>query len=516
MEAIQKTTSQLKVNRPRRITLTLRGTRFRDQQSLVLKRLLNSAKNTEFGMINDFKACLDSDNIMTAFSNIVPMTNYDMFYEDWSYRCLNGESDVIWPGTIKNFALSSGTTKASSKYIPVSEQMLRQFKKTSLSQVTELTKSNFSSTLLRSKVLIIGGSTKLNKKETIRIGDLSGILSKNKSWAFTSFSKPGKKISQIKDWDEKMDRIVKKAPKWNIGVIAGVPSWISLLLERIIKEHQIQNIHEIWPNFQLYVHGGVFLDPYKQKIEKMLGRPIGYQNTFLASEGYFGYQKDFNDEYMELLPKHGIYFEFVPAKYFDQLRSKYYYNIETLTIDQIESNTPYCLVVSTCSGLWRYNLGDIISFKEKGSLKFKILGRISYDLNLCGEHLSEDNISKAILLASNELSTEVHEFCTFANNKKKRHEWYIGVDHSVDESTFEVLLDKHLKNLNDDYATARKYVLKRPRIKALPSAKFYEYMSINERYGSQYKFPRVLNVKQVKKWESFLSNINTFMTTDSF
>lgn len=487
----------------------LSGSKDTVQQDTLLK-LLNQAKYTEFGMIHGFKEIQKSDDPIQAFRSAVPLTNYENFYDNWLNRALEAESDLIWPGRIKYFALSSGTTRGGSKYIPVSDHMLRQFKKSSFLQVSEIAGKLSGTTFLKSKALIIGGSTSLRIQGNVRVGDLSGILAKNKSWIFSSVSKPGKKISQITDWEEKMNRIVEKAPKWNIGVIAGVPSWISLLLEKIIKEYQLSSIHDIWPNLQLYVHGGVFLDPYKDKIDKMCSKPLLYQNTFLASEGYFGYQKEFSNNMMQLLTRHGVFYEFVDASQFDAIRAGMLDTVKTLTLNDIQPNVPYAMVISTCSGLWRYCIGDLVMFDDVKKQTFKIIGRISYNLNICGEHLSEENLSLAVVETGRRYGAEIHEFCSYPNRKKGRHEWYIGVDRSVPEQEFEAYLDERLKQLNDDYKTSRKFILKRPKVKALPVEKFYEFMSANERVGAQCKFPRVLNEDLIRQWEMFLSNGNSY------
>lgn len=499
------------ITEPRRIAplYAIRPVKKSAQQE-TLSKLLQHARYTEFGMYHNFKGLLKSSDVIEAFQNTVPVTNYDRFHDEWLRRAIDGESDLLWPGLIKYYALSSGTTKGGSKFIPVSETMLKQFKKTSFQQVSEISTNQLGASLIKSKALIIGGSTSLRHKGDIRYGDLSGILAKNKSWVFSSMSKPGKKISQTNDWEEKMNKIVEKAPKWNIGVIAGVPSWISLLMERIIKRYQLNSIHEIWPNLQLYVHGGVFLDPYKDKIDKMCSKPLFYQNTFLASEGYFGYQKDLNNPYMTLLTKHGIFYEFVEASGFESLRYGHFEDVETITLKDVKPHVPYCMIISTCSGLWRYNLGDLIEFEDVSKKLFKITGRVSYNLNICGEHLSEENLSMAVADTGRRYGSEINEFCSYPNRKKNRHEWYIGVDRSIPESEFEVYLDERLKQLNDDYFTARKFILKRPKVKTLPIDKFYEFMSVHHRIGSQSKFPRVLNETLVRKWEAFLSNGNTY------
>lgn len=483
----------------------------RSIQEETLVKLISQARNTEFGMIHDFRGIQKSDDPIALFKEKVPLTSYGAFHDEWISRALNGESNVIWPGKINYFALSSGTTKGGSKFIPVSDQMLKQFKKTSFVQASEFSSLLKKSSLLKSKALIVGGSTSLRSIEDIRVGDLSGILAKHKSWVFSSFSKPGKKISQISDWEEKMNRIVERAEKWNIGVIAGVPSWVAMLLERIIIRYQLNSIHDIWPNLQLYVHGGVFLDPYKSKIDKMCSRPLLYQNTYLASEGYFGYQREFSNPNMELLMKHGVFYEFVDASQFEALRYKMFDTIRTCTIAELEPEKPYAVVISTCSGLWRYSLGDVVMFHGANKKHFKIVGRISYNLNICGEHLSEENLAIAVTETGRRFGAEIHEFCSYPSIKNNRHQWYIGVDRAVSENEFEAYLDERLKQLNDDYATARRFLLKKPKVKVLPVEKFYEFMSIHNKIGSQSKFPRVMTDKLVKLWEAFLSNSDGYI-----
>ena len=252
------------------------------------------------------------------------------------------------------------------------------------------------------------------------------------------------------------------------------------------------------------------MEPYKNAIDKLCRQPLFYQNTFLASEGYFGYQKEFPESSMTLLTKHGVFYEFVEASEFEALRYGQLEGVPTLTVDQIQPHVPYCMIVTTCSGLWRYNLGDLIIFDHVHTKSFRIIGRLSYHLNICGEHVSEENLSLAVTDTGRLYDAEIHEFCSYANHKKDRHEWYIGVDRSVPQSEFEVHLDERLKQLNDDYRTARKFILKRPKVKTLPIDKFYEFMSVHHKIGSQSKFPRVLNETLILKWEAFLSNGTTY------
>ncbi len=480
-------------------------------QQATLMKLMERAKMTYFGLIHKFDEAVISDSPLAFFKEHVPVTNYESFYEQWLKQSLDGAADIIWPGKIKYYALSSGTTSASSKRIPVSTDMIRQFQKTTYNQIIQLNKLNLPGSFYQTKFLILGGSTKLTKYGANHYeGDLSGILAKNKSLAFSPFSKPGKKIAQIENWNEKINRIVEKAPKWNIGVISGIPSWVLLLLERIVERYKLKSVHEIWPNLELYLHGGVFVEPYKEKLDKLFGKSVVYQNTFLASEGYFGYQRDMQADTLELLLKEGVFYEFVEERYFDQLRNHDYYEIPTLTLDQVQPNTPYAMIISTCSGLWRYNLGDVVEFTDNTSINIRIVGRLSHAMNSCGEHLSEANLVKGIEETAKILNVSVEEFCVYSSRSFDRHNWYIGANQRINSNHFAAVLNDQLCKINDDYASVRKYMLKAPKVKILPVEKFYEFMLIKDRFGAQSKFPHVMNEKQARDWEIFLTNSEQF------
>lgn len=481
-------------------------TAIQEQHQLLYNMLLH-ANLTDFGIVHGFNEILGDPQFACSFSKKIPLTNYEMFYDRWLQHTLEGKSNVIWPGKIKYFALSSGTTKASSKRIPVTESMIRQFQKITKKQIIEIHELDLPRSVFESSVLLVGGSTKLKKVDSRFEGDLSGILIKNKTLLSTIFSKPGKKTLKIKDWNEKIDILVRKAPKWNIGVITGVPSWIALLMERIIEEYKLNSIHDIWPELTMVVHGGVFIEPHISRLEASFSKPVVYRNTFLASEGYFGYQGNSTEEgAMRLLTNEGIYYEFIEETYSDQIKNNLLDDIPTLTIDQVENGKNYIMVITTYSGLWRYLNGDIIQFKNVKKKEFKIIGRTSYSLNLAGEHLSEENLTKAIQLSADLLGVSINEFCVYPARNKQRHNWYIGSNQKVDNQKFSALLNHFLMKLNDDYATARKHVLKAPKVKSLPIQKFYEFMEFNNKLGGQNKFPRVMNEDQIRKWEQFLSN----------
>lgn len=476
-------------------------------QTNLLYNALTYAQLTDFGIVYKFNEIVRTASFLDQFKKNVPITDYESFSKLWLKRSLEGKANVYWPGKIKNFALTSGTTGASSKRIPVSNEMIQFFNKTAKRQVLQLHQLDIPTSVYESSALLIGGSTELKKFETHKEGDLSGILIKNKSLIHSMVSKPGKRISKMTDWNEKMNAIVKKAPKWNIGVIAGVPAWTSILLERIISEYNLTNIHEIWPHLSVYMHGGVFLEPYEERLKQCFGNRVHFKNTYLASEGYFAYQEYAdNSGDMKLLTNHGVFYEFIDTKYLDKIQQNDYKDLPTLSLDEVQPDKNYVMVITTYAGLWRYLNGDIIKFTDVKKKKIRIVGRTSYSLNVAGEHLSEENLTEAIKLTGELLGVQVGEFCVHTDKDNNRHKWYIGSKQSVDCQKFSAVLNHFLIELNDDYATARKHLLKAPRIKSLPLEKFYEFMEYQGKIGGQHKFPRVLSQELTKKWEHFLSN----------
>ncbi len=475
-------------------------------QNYVLGKLLLKARFTEFGVANNFKSILQAPNLPEQFKESVPITDYKTFHQDWLHRALNGKRNIVWPGQTNFYALSSGTTNSPSKRIPVTDSMLKQFQKTTVKLIVGLHNLDLSSAFYESSVLIIGGSTELTKLNGYYEGDLSGILAKNKSFVLSKFTKPGRRISKIKNWNDKIDAIVEKADKWDVGIVAGVPSWIVLMLERIIEKYGAETIHDVWPNFSLYSHGGIFLEPYRERLNKLFSKPVYFQNTYLASEGYFAYQQDVFSQGMALLVNDGIYFEFVEEKYFSRLNDGEFEGIPTLDIDQVEENVPYALIISTCSGLWRYCIGDVIQFLDIEEKRIEIVGRISFTLSAMGEHLSDGNMQDAVKYASHVLGVNVEEFTAHISDDITHHCWYIGLSdgETADSEEFVKLIDEKLNELNDDYASQRKYTLGDPEGHVMSINRFHDFMKSIGKFGAQNKFPRVMKEEQAKKWRSYL------------
>ena len=482
-----------------------------DLQKKELKELLIAASQTEFGKHYNFGDILasfrrDEKAFYRAFRQNVPVHTYNKIYSSWWQRALQGEKNVCWPGRVKYFALSSGTSEASSKHIPVTKDMTKAIQRTSIRQILTLSKYDLPADFFTAGILMLGGSTHLNKKGNFFEGDLSGIQAAKLPFWFQHFYKPGKKIAKTRDWEDKLNDITKKAHEWDIGIIVGVPAWIQILMEKIIAHYKLKHIHEIWPNLRVYVHGGVSFDPYRKGFEKLLGRPIHYIETYLASEGFIAFQAYPNRRSMRLVLNNGIFYEFVPFadKNFDA-NGEVRPDAETLLIDEVEEGKEYAILLSTCSGAWRYLIGDVIKFTSLEESEIVITGRTKHFLSLCGEHLSVDNMNKAIELVANDLNLDVKEFTVagIPHGSLFAHHWYVGTDQQVDASMFREKLDAHLKHLNDDYAVERSAALKDIYVDILPSKTFYDWMQSKGKVGGQNKFPRVLKRTQLEEWNAF-------------
>ncbi|MGK7397594.1 MAG: GH3 family domain-containing protein [Candidatus Cyclobacteriaceae bacterium M3_2C_046] len=484
-----------------------------DLQKSELRKILISARETRFGRHHNFKEILKNfkspamHQFYRSFKEQVPIHTYNKMYNQWWYQTRRGDKNVSWPGKVKYFALSSGTSEASSKYIPVTRDMIKAIQKTSIRQILTLSRYELPPHLFTTGILMLGGSTHLNFNGTYFEGDLSGITASQIPFWFQHFYKPGQKISKISEWSYKLDEITEKASRWNIGVIVGVPAWIQILMEKIIDHHKVKHIHEIWPNLNIYVHGGVSFDPYRKGFEKLLGKPLEYIETYLASEGFIAFQAFPKRRSMRMVLNNGLFYEFVPFndKNFNddgELRD----DPETFMIDEIEEDKEYALLLSSCAGAWRYMIGDVVKLASKEETEIVITGRTKHFLSLCGEHLSVDNMNKAIELVSNKLNIDIKEFTVAGIPYKSlfAHNWYIGTDDQVDTEQLKTLLDDCLMELNDDYRVERSAALKNIFVEILPAKIFYKWLKVHGKEGGQNKFPRVLKKAKFEAWKSFV------------
>lgn len=481
----------------------------RRQQLRVLKKLLKKARFTEFGQKYKFDEILLSRHHGKEFQQQVPVHDYNKIYSEWWKKTLDGIPDVTWPGKIKYYALSSGTSEAASKYIPVTNDMLRSNRVNYLRQILSLLNYHH---LPRNAVtkgfLMLGGATDLQKgKAGWYAGDLSGILAKKRPFWFQTFYKPGGRIAAIKDWNQKLHEIVEKAPDWDIGYIVGVPAWCQMCLEMIVEHYKVKSIHDIWPNLGFFVHGGVAFEPYKKGFEKLLSKPIVYIENYLSSEGFIGYKDREDAEGIKLILDNNIFMEFVPFddQHFDG-DGKMKDSAGTLMIHEVEEKKDYALLMSTNAGAWRYLIGDTIRFVNLKKNEIAITGRTKHFLSLVGEHLSVDNMNKAIQLVSEEFNISIPEYTVvgFPYETLFAHKWYIACNDKVDEAALLQKIDQHLSEINDDYAIERSSALKKVFIQILPEEFFMKFMEREGKLGSQHKFPRVMKGKMLEDWNEFL------------
>jgi hypothetical protein len=479
-------------------------------QEKTLRRMLKKAQNTAFGEEYEFSELIRCKDVVSVFQKKVPLFDYNSIHKAWWYRILNGESYVCWPGSVKYFALSSGTSEASSKYLPVTSDMLKSIKKTSTRQLFSLAQYDFPKEFYQKGILMLGGSTHLQFNGTYYEGDLSGITTGNIPFWFQHFYKPGKRISRERNWTTKLDEIVANAGNWDIGVIVGVPAWLQILMERIIKEYNLNTIHDIWPNLSIYVHGGVSFKPYMKSFEKLLAHPITYIETYLASEGFMAYQSRPNATGMQLVLDNGLFFEFVPFndQNFDNdnnLRP----TAKTITIGDVEEGIDYALLITSVAGAYRYLIGDTVRFTSKERSEIVITGRTKHFLSICGEHLSQENMNRAIEMLSQQLNVSITEFSVagFEYEGMFAHRWYLGSNDKINIEQARKLIDDNLKVLNDDYRVERLHAVRDVFVEVLPVEVFYDYMRKCGKEGSQNKFPRVLKATKLAQWEEYLKSI---------
>lgn len=489
---------------------TLRVASPRTYQLRVLRQLMDRGQYTSFGKKYGFADILSHElDFVQAFRAHVPAHTYIDMFEQWWSRAQAGEENVTWPGKVKYFALSSGTSDASSKHIPVTQDMIRSIKNVGFRQLYSMANFDVPPVAFQKGILMLGGTTSLYEKGEYYEGDMSGISAKNMPrWLSSFFYKPGQKISSRPNWEDRIQLIVRNAKNWDVGTVCGVPAWVQIVLEEIIRYHKVQHIHQIWPNLSIYIHGGVSFEPYRESLKRLMGKPITYIETYMASEGSFGFQARPGVPGIRLVLNNGIFYEFIPftAANFDEdgnMRP----NPKTCLIDEVDDKTEYAMLISTCAGAWRYLIGDVVRFTDPAEGEMVIVGRTKQFLNLCGEHLSIDNMNKAIDTVARKLNITIREFTVAGTSYENlfAHHWYLGCDNeSVSADKIKILLDETLCALNDDYAVERTSALKGVFVTVLPNHLFYEYMRSCGKEGAMNKFPRVLKGEKLTEWNAWL------------
>lgn len=476
-------------------------------QKKTLKRLLKKASNTAFGQHYDFKQLLKAEDFHKQFQENVPIFDYNSLYEQWWHRTINQEANVCWPGKVKYFAMSSGTSGAPSKYIPVTPDIIRANQRASARIYWYLPNYDVPDTMYGKPSMLLGGTVDLEDMGGYFVGDLSGINGKKIPFWYRSFCRPGAKIASVKDWNKRIDKIAENAPKWDIGLVGGIPAWVQLMMERIIDRHNLDTIHDIWPNLAIYVTGGVAFEPYRKGFNRLTATPLKYIDTYLASEGFIAIQTRPETRAMALILNNGNFYEFIPfnSQNFDS-EGNIIGKPQALTIDQVEEGVDYALLLSTCAGTWRYLIGDTIRFTDLERNEIIITGRTQHFLSICGEHMSVANMNQAIEMVEDELNIDIREF-TVAGIEYDNffaHKWYLGTDTTLNKTLLAKKIDEKLKILNADYATERSAVLNAVLVEVVPSKLFYKWHESKGKLGGQNKFPRVLSKERFKAWETFV------------
>ncbi len=466
-----------------------------DAQREVLFDLLNKSRRTEFGEKYDFKS-IDS---IEKFQERVPINSYED-YKPYIDRLLKGEQNVIWPTDIKWFAKSSGTTNDKSKFIPVSNETLEDTHFRGGKDILSIYANNFPEIgLFKGKGLTLGGSHEINKISNESFyGDLSAILIDNLPFWTYFIRTPNQEIALMSEWEEKLDKIAKATIKENVTNLAGVPSWMLVLIRYILDLTGKDNILEVWPNLELFTHGGVNFEPYREQYSKLIpSSKMNYLETYTASEGFFAIQDSPDQNDMLLMLDYGIFYEFIPMEVFDAP------NRRILHIDDVELNKNYAIVISTNSGLWRYLIGDTVTFTSLYPHKIKITGRTKHFMNAFGEEIIIDNAEKALQEACKQTDAQIKEYTAapifMEEGKKGGHQWLIEFDkfpENIDK--FTQCLDIELQKVNSDYEAKRykNITLAIPLLTVAKGNLFYEWLKAKGKIGGQNKVPRLANNRQ--------------------
>jgi hypothetical protein len=480
-----------------------------ENQEKVLKDLLETAKNTKFGEKHHFKTILLSDDLQESFAEEVPYFDYNKINKKWWSKLHKGKTDITWPGTPSYFALSSGTTGKTSKRIPVTDEMIDAIKSSGIKQVTSLSNFDLPGDFFEKEIMMLGSSTDLQENNDHLEGEISGISASNIPFWFKGYYKPGEEIAKIDDWDERVANIAENAKTWDIGALSGIPAWIELMMKEVIKYHNVENIHEVWPNLQVYTSGGVAFSPYEKSFNALLGKPVTVIDTYLASEGYIATQIRPDANAMQLNTENGIYFEFVPMnpdyiKEDGSLKK----SAPAISIKDVELDQDYILIISTVSGAWRYLIGDTIAFTDIEKAEIKITGRTKFFLNTVGSQLSVNKMDDAMKHLEEKYNTEITEYTICAKRFEDGefyHSWYLGTELNAEEKEVADTLDTFLKDANKNYKVARSKALKGVKVKIIPQVKFYKWSDKNKKKGGQVKMERVMKEDKFAEWEEFVN-----------
>lgn len=466
-----------------------------ETQREVLQHLITEGQYTEFGRKYHFNKTFR----IRDFKSAVPIHTYDDL-RPWIERMMAGEENVLWNTPVEWFAKSSGTTSERSKFIPLSQQSLDEnHYQGTKDLITLYYNSHPDSDLLTGKGLVIGGSHEVGQlNENIRFGDLSAVLLENTPFWGEWIRTPELSIALMNEWESKIESLAQSTIQDNVTSVSGVPTWTLVLFKRILEITGKNFIKEVWPELELYVHGGVSFTPYRQQFEKIVGAPIRYLETYNASEGFFAAQSHEDENGMLLYLDHGIFYEFMPLEEYGKD------NPTTIGLGEVEVGKQYAPVISTTGGLWRYLLGDTISFTTLFPFRVKVSGRLHHYINAFGEEVMVENTDRAIAEACKETGATVTDYTAapvyFSENSNGAHEWLI--EFSTPPENLEIFadkLDEALRKINSDY-DAKRYkdiALRRLILHDLPKGTFTDWLRRKGKLGGQHKVPRLSNERNI-------------------
>lgn len=468
-----------------------------DVQNELFEKLIEHGTQTVYGKQYQFHQI----HSYSDFKELVPLNNYESM-KPWIDRLMEGEQYLLWSQDTKWFAKSSGTTSERSKFIPVTRESLEDCHYKGGKDLLALYYENFPNRkLYKGKHLIVGGSAQvLPVADDAYQGDLSAIILKNLPWWAEIRRTPSKEIALMTEWEEKIERMARSTIEEDVYIIAGVPSWTMVLARKILEITGKSNLREVWPNLELFMHGGVSFEPYREAFRELIPfDDMHYVETYNASEGFFGIQDVDGSNELLLMLDYGIFYEFIPMHAFEETDSKVIYKL-----DEVELDEEYALVISTNAGLWRYIVGDTIRFTSKTPYRFKLSGRTKHFINAVGEEVIVNNTDHAIAQASSRTNALIREYTVapiYMDGKTQgKHEWLIEFDREPNDiNRFMFLLDESLRAINSDYDAKRtkNLALGKPLLHVLKSGSFDAWLQKKGKLGGQHKVPRLMNSREI-------------------
>ena len=460
-------------------------------QFILWQDLVAAGQFTEFGRRHNFSFIQSLAN----FKSQIPIQEYNDL-KPYIERMMAGEERLLWNTPVEWFAKSSGTTSDKSKFIPVSQESLKEnHYRASKDVLSFYYASHPESNLLTGKGLVIGGSHQINSvNDEVHYGDLSAVILQNSPFWSNWLRTPDLSIALMDEWESKIEKLAQSTIYENVTSMAGVPTWLIVLLKRILEITGKKTVKEVWPSLELYLHGGVSFVPYKEQFEKLIGGPINYLEIYNASEGFFAAQDDSSEEGMLLMCDHGIFYEFMPVNEYASATPV------TIQLDEVETGKNYAPVITTNGGLWRYLLGDTIQFTSLNPFRIKVSGRLKHYINAFGEELIIDNADRAVALACLATGATASDYTAapvfFSESNIGAHEWLIEFEKEPEDlNAFVEELDDELKSANSDYEAKRHkgIAMLRPIVRSIPKNSFSKWLGSKGKLGGQHKVPRLSN-----------------------